>query len=86
MNPGPITSQCFPPDHSSEFRVVTVDFRTKREIEPVYQGASDSKANKAFIETVKHIERAREEEGHSFEPVIVQLWENGEKLEELDIA
>jgi hypothetical protein len=85
MNPGPITSQCFPPEYGSEYRVVTIDFKTKREIDPVYEGASEDKANLAFGNSKKELELARSVDGE-YEPTIIQLWENGEKIQELEIA
>jgi hypothetical protein len=85
MRPGPITSQCLPPEYSSEFRVVTIDFKSGKEIEPVYVGASEERASQAFIETVKRIERDRGD-GQEWEPTVVKILESGETQEELLIA
>lgn len=85
MQPGPITSQSLPPEFATEFRVITVDFHTKKEIEAVYQGSSEERASTAFIETVKHIERARSE-GEEWEPIAIKFFENGEIKQELLIA
>lgn len=85
MQPGPITSQCLPPEFATEFRVITVDFHTGKEIEAIYQGNSEERASTAFIDTVKHIERSRSE-GEEWEPVTVKFLESGETKQELLIA
>jgi hypothetical protein len=86
MRPGPITNPCLPPEFRDKFHVVTFDPKTEKVIDPVYQGSDEVKANKAFIDTVKRFERAKEEEGQEYEPAIVRIFGNGETKQELLIA